>query len=154
LLITYALVYFAPEERLHDLDEQGLRGFVDWLRRLIDDDGRRHCDRSVHNAVLPLQSCLRHAARAGLLGDGSGPVILLPRRRRGRAYEFDERRFLTREQLARLLAQIPDGWRPFFDLLASTGCGSPRRSQFASWTPTWMRNGRGSTCVVRSWTVS
>ncbi len=49
------------------------------------------------------------------------PVILLPRRRRGRAYEFDERRFLTHEQLARLLAEIPDGWRPFFDLLASTG---------------------------------
>jgi hypothetical protein len=37
-------------------------------------------------------------------------------RRRGRAYEFDERRFLTREQLTRLLAEIPDGWRPFFDL--------------------------------------
>ena len=121
LLITYTLAYFAPEERLGDIDEQRSRAFVDWLCRLVDDDGRRLCDRSVHNAVLPLQSCLRHAARAGLLGDGSGPVILLPRRRRGRAYEFDERRFLTREQLTRLLAEIPDGWRPFFDLLASTG---------------------------------
>ena len=82
----------------------------------------------VRNAVLPLQSCLRHAARAGLLGDSEEPVILLPRRRRGRAYEFDERRFLTRQQLARLLAEIPDDWRPLFELLASTGCGSPRRS--------------------------
>jgi integrase len=54
-----------------------------------------------------------------VVGDGSEPVILLPRRRRGRAYEFDERR--SREQLTRLLAEIPDGWRPFFDLLASTG---------------------------------
>jgi hypothetical protein len=26
------------------------------------DDGRRLCDRSVHNAVLPLRACLRHAA--------------------------------------------------------------------------------------------
>jgi integrase len=42
-------------------------------------------------------------------------------RRRGRAYEFDERRFLTRKQLARLLAEIPDEWRPLFELLASTG---------------------------------
>src|SRR5215218_788934 len=99
LLITYALAYFAPEERLGDIDEQRSRAFVDWLCRLVDDDGRRLCDRSVHNAVLSCKSCLRHAARAGLLGDGSGPVILLPRRRRGRAYEFDERRFLTREQL-------------------------------------------------------
>lgn len=48
-------------------------------------------------------------------------MLLLPRRRRGRGYEFDERRFLTRQQLAGLLAEVPDGWRPFFDLLASTG---------------------------------
>jgi hypothetical protein len=33
LLITYALVYFAPEERLRDLDEQRVCGFVDWLCR-------------------------------------------------------------------------------------------------------------------------
>ncbi|MCW3046714.1 MAG: hypothetical protein JWO74_998 [Solirubrobacterales bacterium] len=57
LLIAYALVYFAPEERLCDLDEQRLRGFVDWMCRLTDEDGRRLCDRSVLNAVLPLQSC-------------------------------------------------------------------------------------------------
>lgn len=121
LLITYALAYFAPEERLRDLDEQRLRGFVDWLCRLTAADGHRLTDRSVRNAVLPLQSCLRHAARVGLLGAGAEPVILLPRRRRGRAYEFDERRFLTPQQLARLLAEIPDDWRPLFELLASTG---------------------------------
>jgi integrase len=121
LLITYALRYFSPEERLRDVDEQRGRGFVDWLCRLTDDDGHRLCDRSVHNAALPLQSCLRHAARAGLLGGRSEPMILLPRRRRGRAYEFDERRFLTREQLAGLLAEIPDDWRPLFELLACTG---------------------------------
>jgi hypothetical protein len=108
LLITYALAYFEPDERLRDIDEHRARGFVDWLCHLTDDDGHRLCDRSVRNAALPLQSCLRHAARAGLLGDGSEPRILLPQRRRGRAYEFDERRFLTREQLARLLAEIPD----------------------------------------------
>jgi len=121
LLISYALAYFAPEDRLRDIDERRARAFVDWLCRLTDDEGHRLCDRSVCNAVLPLQSCLGHAARAGLLGDGAEPMILLPRRRRGRAYEFDERRFLTREQLARLLAEIPDQWRRFFELLASTG---------------------------------
>lgn len=121
LLISYALAYFEPDERVRDIDEHRARGFVDWLCRLTDEDGHRLCDRSVRNAVLPLQSCLRHAARAGLLGDSEEPVILLPRRRRGRAYEFDERRFLTRQQLARLLAEIPDDWRPLFELLASTG---------------------------------
>jgi integrase len=46
---------------------------------------------------------------------------VLPRRRRGRAYEHDERRFSSRQQLARLLAEIPSQWRPLFELLASTG---------------------------------
>jgi integrase len=121
LLIAYALEYFAPEELLGDLDEQRLRGFVDWLCRQTDEDGHRLTDRSVRNAVLPLQSCLRRAARAGVLRDGVEPMVVLPQRRRGRAYEFDERRFLTRQQLTRFLAEIPDDWRPLFELLASTG---------------------------------
>ena len=121
LLSKYALAYFARDQRLRDIDEHQARAFVDWLCRLTDGKGHRLCDRSVRNAAVPLQSCLRHAGRCGLLGDDAEPAMLLPRRRRGRAYEFDERRFLTREQLARLLDEIPDRWRPFFDLLASTG---------------------------------
>ena len=39
----------------------------------------------------------------------------------GSPARYDERRFLTRQQLARLLAEIPAHWRPLFDLLASTG---------------------------------
>src|SRR4051794_27531481 len=66
LLITYALAYFAPEARLRDLDQQLVCGFVDWLCRQHGSDGHRLCDRSVHNAVLPLGACLRHAHVAGL----------------------------------------------------------------------------------------
>ncbi len=121
LLITYALAYFAPEERLGDLDAQRLRGFVDWLCRQRGSDGRRLCDRSVYNVVLPLRACLRHARGADLVVDDVGAAMMLPRRRRGCAYEFDERRFLTREQLAQLLAEIPEQWRTLFELLASTG---------------------------------
>ena len=121
LLIKYALAYFSPDERLREVDERRARAFVDWLCRLSDEDGHRLCDRSIRNAVLPLQSCLGHAARAGLLGSDAEPVMLLPRRRRGRGYEFDERRFLTREQLVALLAEVPDGWRPLFEVLASAG---------------------------------
>ena len=68
-----------------------------------------------------MQSCLRHAARVGLIASDPGALVLLPRRRRGSAYEFDERRFLTRQQLAALLAEIHDPWQPLFLLLASTG---------------------------------
>jgi integrase len=121
LLIAYALSYFAPEDRLRDIDAHRARAFVDWLCRQTVADGHRLSDRSIRNAVLPLQSCLRHAARAGLIADDPSSLVLLPRRRRGRAYDFDERRFLTREQLAALLAEIPVPWRPFFELLAVTG---------------------------------
>lgn len=121
MLITYALAYFTPELRLADIDEQRARAFVDWLCRQTDGDGRRLCDRSIRNAVLPLQSCLRHAARVGLIASDPAALVLLPRRRRGRAYEFDERRFLTRQQLAVLLSEIPDRWQPLFVLLAPTG---------------------------------
>jgi len=95
LLITYALAYFAPEERLRGLDEQRLRGFVDWLCRQHGPDGHRLCDRSVRNAVLPLRACLRRATDAGLVAGDVGAAVVLPRRRRGRAYEYDERRFLS-----------------------------------------------------------
>ena len=88
LLVKYALAYFARDERLRDIDERRARGFVDWLCRLTDEDGHRLCDRSIRNVVLPLQSCLGHAAQAGLLGGRAEPVVLLPRRRRGRGYEF------------------------------------------------------------------
>ena len=71
LLVKYALAYFARDERLRDIDERRARGFVDWLCRLTDEDGHRLCDRSIRNVVLPLQSCLGHAAQAGF-ARGSG----------------------------------------------------------------------------------
>jgi hypothetical protein len=93
LLIAYALAYFAADEPLCTIDEQRARAFVDWLCRQTDADGHRLCDRSIRNAVLPLQSCLRDAARTGLIAREPRAIVLLPR---GRPYEFDERRFLTR----------------------------------------------------------
>jgi integrase len=154
LLIAYALEYLSPEELLGDLDEERLRGFVDWLCRLTGADGHRLTDRSVRNAVLPLQSCLRRAARAGLLRDGVEPMVVLPRRRHGRAYEFDERRFLTRQQLTRLLAEIPDDWRPLFELLASTGLRISEAIALRVIDADLETDSRGSTCAAQSSTAS
>src|SRR4051812_22896660 len=36
LLITYALSYFSPEDRLRDIEKHRARGFVDWLCRQTD----------------------------------------------------------------------------------------------------------------------
>ena len=82
LLVNYALAYFAPDERLRDIDEQRARGFVDWLCRQHGPDGHRLCDRSICNAVLPLRACLRMPHGAGLRGDSAEPMVL-PRRAAG-----------------------------------------------------------------------
>jgi integrase len=120
LLITYALSYFDPEVRLRDIDDQHTHAFVEWICRHPGPDGRRLSDRSIHNAVQPLRACLRHAVASGRLDRAPGTLVM-PRRRRGVPYVFDERRFLTRDQLADLLCEIPDAWRPLFELLVSTG---------------------------------
>jgi len=119
LLITYAFEFFDADTRLADIDDRAAHAFVEWLCRHPGPDGRRLTDRSLHNAVMPPRACLRHAASAGLIRTAPGPLVM-PRRRRGRGYGFDKRRVLTHDQLAALLAEIPDEWRPF-DLLASTG---------------------------------
>lgn len=135
LLITYALAYFAPEERVRDLDEQRLRGFVDWLCRLTDEGGHRLTDRSVRNAVLPLQSCLRHAARAGLLGMGPEPVVLLPRRRRGRAYEFASDASSPASSSHDCSPRSPTIGDRCSSCSRRPVCGSPRRLRCGTWTP-------------------
>jgi integrase len=71
--------------------------------------------------LVPQRLCLADAERTGLIRSGPAKTLLLPRRRGGRGWHFEQGRFLTREQLGRVLAEIPAEWSPFFDLLASTG---------------------------------
>jgi integrase len=122
LLATFALRYFSSEVRLDEIDRKALRGFVTWLTAQTGRRGRL-CDRSVRNAVTPLRVCLEHAASKGLLSPDvvKGGLMMLPSRRGGAPWHYEEGRFLTRTELAQLMAEIPQSWQPFFSLLASTG---------------------------------
>jgi integrase len=120
LLAAFALRYFDREVRVRDLDRTALQGFVDWLTSRPGRKGRLS-DRTVANALTPLRAVLDAAVAEGLIEHNPADGVVLPRRRRGRAWEFEERRFLTREELARLLDEIPPKWRPLFELLAATG---------------------------------
>jgi integrase len=120
LLVTFALRYFSVELRLAELDREALQGFVSWLIAYRGERGRLS-DRSIRNAVAPLRLCLLAAAEESLVERDVPCGLLLPHRRGGHGWDFEQGRFLTRTQLGRLLAEMPDGWRPFFDLLASTG---------------------------------
>lgn len=119
LLITFAFRYLPADIRLGELTSSQLHGFISWLRARPGLHGRLS-ERTIRNAVTPLRLCLRCATEEGLLGEDVVPALALPRRR-GRARGMSEGRFLTRSQLARLLAEIPKQWQLFFDLLASTG---------------------------------
>jgi integrase len=120
LLITFALRYFQPEARLCELDQRALQGFVSWLAAYRGPRGRLS-DRSIANAVGPLRFCLKSAAQEGLIDGEEVRALVLPQRRGGRGWHFEQGRFLTRTQLGKLLNEVPTEWRPFFDLLASTG---------------------------------
>lgn len=120
LLVTFALRYFPAETRLGDLDHEALQAFVTWLCAYRGERGRL-TDRSIANVLVPLRLCLASAEREGLIGGEPARALLLPHRRDGRGWHFEQGRFLTREQLRRLLEEIPAAWSPFFELLASTG---------------------------------
>jgi integrase len=120
LLATFALRYFDRDVRLRDLDRAAVQGFVDSLTSQPGRDGRL-CDRSVANALTPLRAALDAAVAAGVLEQNPADGVVLSRRRGGRAWEFKERRFLTRGELARVLDEVPPKWRSLFDLLAVTG---------------------------------
>ena len=85
-----------------DLDRARVQQFVDWLTTQPGRRGRLR-DRSIANATTPLRLALDAAVAEGLLDVNPFEAAVLPRRRRGRAWEMKERRFLTREELGRLL---------------------------------------------------
>jgi integrase len=120
LLSTFALRFFDPATRLRDLDAPEIQQFVDWLTGLPGRNGRLS-DRSIGNILTPLRIALDAAVADGHLERNPVVSVVLPRRRRGRAWDFKERRYLTREQLSRILAEVPPKWQPHFELLATTG---------------------------------
>jgi integrase len=120
LLVNFALSYFDREVRICDLDRARVQQFVDWLTTQPGRNGRLR-DRSIANTITPLRLALDAAVAEGLLDVNPFDAAVLPRRRAGRAWEMKERRFLTREELGRLLDEAPSKWRPLFDLLAATG---------------------------------
>jgi integrase len=64
---------------------------------------------------------LETAASEGLVSGDLTRTLVLPARRGGRRWDVRERRSLSRDELARLLEEIPPGYEPLFALLASTG---------------------------------
>lgn len=120
LLVTFALEYFDRGVRVREVDRAAVQRFVDWLTSRPGRKGRL-CDRSIANAMTPLRLVLDAAVSNGLLEVNPAEGVVIPRRRAGRAWSRDESRYLSRDELGRLLAEIPAKWQPLFELLACTG---------------------------------
>ena len=147
--------YFAPDERLRDLDERRARGFrrlalPPALRRRASALRSLDLKRASYRAGLPAP---RGPARA-LLGGDVGPRWLLPRRRRGRAVRARRAALHDARATCGAPGRDPSGSRPLFELLASTGLRSPRRSPCGSGCRAGRRCALRSTCAARSSTAA
>jgi integrase len=78
-------------------------------------------DATVRNLMAPLRACLGTAVREGLVRSNPARDIDLPHRPTADGSEHDDRRALTREQLAMFLRVVHPRHRVFFQLLAATG---------------------------------
>jgi hypothetical protein len=82
LLIAHALAYFVPEERLRDLDEQRVRGFVDWLCRQRGAGFTPPRSPSIRTATCSATISARTSTLAWRSADRWPPVTLVDLRRR------------------------------------------------------------------------
>ena len=131
LLITFALRYFPPKTRIAALDREALQNFITWLAAYRGERGRL-ADRSIANALVPLRLCLASAEREGLIERGPRRA-LLPRRRDGRGWHFEQGRFLTREQWPGCSRRFRLPGCRSSSCSPLPACGSPRRSPCAGW---------------------
>ena len=83
---------------------------------------------SVRNLLAPVRALLATAHEDGLIRGNPAAGLRIVQRAEG---EHDEStaKALTEDELRALLAEIPDEWRMFFELLAHTGFGSARQSR-------------------------
>jgi integrase len=76
---------------------------------------------TVRLALAPVKALLADAFEAGDIRSNPAAGVRLALNGTGQAEEDEQVKALTEEELGRLLAEIPEHWRVFFELLAQTG---------------------------------
>lgn len=120
LLETFALRYFDRNVYVADLDVARVQGLVD---RLTSQPGRAGhlSDRSIANVLHAVARRALRATAEGWLDKNPAAALSYPDDVGGRSRSAKEARYLPRAELARLVEEIPEKWKPLFDLLAVTG---------------------------------
>jgi len=113
--VDRAVKFFGPRRRLADVEPPDVRAYVREL------EGEGMAPSSIRKRLAPLKAMFATAVEDGALPrDPTRPVRVSGRRSDG---EVEDARVyaVTREQLARFLAEVPEEWRLFFELLAHGG---------------------------------
>lgn len=109
------LLLQAPEALRGD----DLARFLDWLAD-ENEQGKLLSDRTIANAVNPLRAAFATAKREGLIRHNPAQGLPLPHRGCDAA-AIEEAKVFSPEQLAAVLAMVPERHRLLFELLAGTG---------------------------------
>lgn len=112
-LDQYAVPFFAGW-RLADIEPPDVRRLI----RHLEQQGLAPA--SVVKNLTPLKAMLATAVEDGELRSNPAAGVRV-NRRRGEGDEEPEVKAMTRAELARVLAALPDRWRLLFELLAHTG---------------------------------
>jgi integrase len=119
-LDQYVFRHFPDGAKLTEITPSKVAGFVAWL---CDEQaqGRALSDATVRNIMAPLRACLTTAVREGLIRSNPARDVDLPHRPTVEDSEGEEVRAMSRDELATLLALLPERWRLLFAFLAATG---------------------------------
>ena len=111
--------------RLAEIEPRDVKAFVRWMVEQDDprNPGRRLAKSTVRQHVAVLRAMLGDATEEGLIrsNPAAGVRIAVPEGDgTGRPCPSDKRA-MTIEELQRLMAEVPERWRLFFEFLAHTG---------------------------------
>jgi integrase len=129
VLDQHVLPYFPERTKLTEITPSRVASFVGHLCEQTkpaptkDDKDRRVLlsDSTVRNIMAPLRACLATAVREGIIRSNPAREVDMPHRPTAEDSEDEEVRAMTRDELATVLALLPDRWRLFFTVLAATG---------------------------------
>jgi integrase len=117
LIHAYAHRHFQRKLKLVDVSTYALARFMDWLAD-EEEQGKRLSDRTIANAVIPLRAALATAKRDGLIRHNPAQGLAMPHREQ---LPEEEVKVFSRDQLAAVLALVPERHKTLFELLAVTG---------------------------------
>jgi integrase len=118
-LNQYAFPYFR-EIRLTEINPSRVAGFIAWLAD-EDKQGRALSDRTIRSIMAPLRACLATARTEGLIRNNPASEADLPHRPTAEGVESEDVKAMSTDELATVLALIPDRHKLLFRFLASTG---------------------------------